>query len=380
MKNILIIYDQVDNTVEVNLTNLRALFDVDYLSIQCQLSKLVTKHDLDVCDVCVAIRPSSLYSYNIAKTVKSSGRKLATLFDDDLLNISKLSSLFWRIIYMKSCLALSDCVITGNAYIQESYKQYAPHAFFLLSNTFVRESDILPVQPIKDVIKIVYAAGRDHTPLFDEFIKPEIETILKKYGDKVELHIMGIEPDLAGIDDSCRIIRHQPRSYEAYMEFMRNSHFDIGLAPLHNDSFSNKKYFRKYIDYAQFGVLGLYSRCLPYTLVVKDGYNGLYVDNTPQEWYKAITYAIDNIASLKSLVQNSQEHLLKEFSYGAVKNHFLEELTPLLNNNSVASDVVYRKSSFGSLLYELKFRYYQVKASVLAEGLEKTIKKIICKV
>jgi len=377
MKNILIIYDQIDNTVEVNLTILRALFDVDYLSIQCQFSKSVTKHDLNGCDVCLAIRPSSLYSYNIAKSIKASGRKLVTLFDDDLLNITKSSSLFWRIKYMKSCLALSDCVIIGNAHIQESYKQYAPHALFVLSNTFVRESDILPVQPAGDVVKIVYAAGRDHTPLFDEFVKPEIETILKKYGDKVELHIMGIEPDLSGIDDSCRIIRHQPRSYEAYMEFMCKNHFDIGLAPLHDDSFSNKKYFRKYIDYAQFGVLGLYSKCLPYTLVVKDGYNGLYVGNTPKEWYKSITYAIDNIASLKSLVQNSQEHLLNEFSYSAVKKHFLEELSPLLNNNSVASDVAYKKSFAGSALYEFKFRYYQVKASILAEGVVKTIRKII---
>lgn len=380
MKNILIIYDQIDNTVEVNLAIFRAFFDVDFYTTTCKLSKSVSEQDLIGCDLCFAIRPSGLYSLNIARAIKSSGISLVTLFDDDLLNIPKTSSLFWRIKYMKECMSLSDCVVSGNKQLLESYRPIAPNALFVQTNTFVRESDILPVQPVKDIIKIVYAAGKDHTPLFDEFIKPEIETVLKKYGDKVELHIMGIEPDLSGIDDSCRIIRHQPRSYEAYMEFMRNSHFDIGLAPLHDDGFSNKKYFRKYIDYAQFGVLGLYSRCLPYTLVVKDGYNGLYVDNTPQEWYKAITYAIDNIASLKSLVQNSQEHLLKEFSYGAVKNHFLEELTPLLNNNSVASDVVYRKSSFGSLLYELKFRYYQVKASVLAEGLEKTIKKIICKV
>lgn len=376
MKNILIIYDQIDNTVEVNLAIFRAFFDVDFYTTTCKLSKSVSEQDLIGCDLCFAIRPSGLYSLNIARAIKSSGISLVTLFDDDLLNIPKTSSLFWRIKYMKECMSLSDCVVSGNKQLLESYRPIAPNALFVQTNTFVRESDILPVQSVKDIIKIVYAAGKDHTPLFDEFIKPEIETVLKKYGDKVELHIMGIEPDLSGIDDSCRIIRHQPRSYEAFMEFMRNSHFDIGLAPLHDDGFSNKKYFRKYIDYAQFGVLGLYSRCLPYTLVVKDGYNGVLVDNSAKAWREALVYTIDNIASQKSLVQNSQNHLRKDFSYQSVKTRFLNEIDSLFRNESKKHDLHYKKNCIDGLLYELKFRYHQVKSHVETEGFAKTFCKV----
>ena len=248
MKNILIIYDQIENTVEVNLAIFRAFFDVDYLTTTCKLSKSVSHQDLDNCDLCFAIRPSSMYSLDIARAIKSSGRYFVTLFDDDLLNIPRTSSLFWRVKYMKECMSLSDCVISGNNQLLESYKSLAPNALFVLTNTFVRESDILPVQQASDVVRIVYAAGRDHTALFDEYVKPLLGDILKKYKEKVELHIMGIEPDLSDVDDSHNIIRHQPRTYDAYKEFMRKNHFDIGLAPLHDDSFSNKKYFRKYIE------------------------------------------------------------------------------------------------------------------------------------
>ena len=63
---------------------------------------------------------------------------------------------------------------------------------------------------------------------------------------------------------------------------MKESNFNIGFAPLDNTYFANRKYFNKYIEYTKFGILGMYSNTMPYTLIVKDKENGILVDNSSE--------------------------------------------------------------------------------------------------
>lgn len=376
MARFIIIYEQLDNTVEVNLAGLKEFFNIGDVTTRYLLSKDVKELDLNWCDACYAIRPSSVYTLNIARVIKASGRLFISLFDDDLLNISKSSSLYWRVKYMKSCMMSSDAILTGNPQLIESYKQIAPKIKFILSQTFVLESDIQPIREVGDVIKISYVASRDHTELFETYIRPIIDDVLA-LSPKIELHLMGVDPDLSHIRSCNQIISHPVRSYEAYKFFMRSNHFDIGLAPLNDDDFSNKKYFRKYIDYAEFGVLGLYSNCLPYTLVVKDGYNGILVDNDVKEWKKALIYAVDNISSMKGIVRNSQNHLRSDFSLNNVRNQFWSELDPVISKKRHKCEVSYHISFYEKFVYSNRVRYNRLASHIRGDGFIKTAKLLL---
>lgn len=376
MTKFLIIYDQIDNTVEVNLAAIKEIFDREDVVLRHKLTRMVSKFDLNWCDACYAIRPSSIYAQSIAKALKSANRFFISLFDDDLLNISKTSSLYWRVKYMRCCLRLSDYVVACNPAIIKDYKEVSPESHFVLSQAYVQEKDILPVQDVSDKIKMVYCAGRDHTELFETFILPSLEEVLS-VDKNIELHLMGVEPDLSNVSHKEQIISHRPRTYESYKNFMKAGHFDIGLAPLYDDAFSNRKYYRKYIDYAEFGVLGLYSNCMPYTFVVKDGYNGIMVESSVQAWSEALFKAVENISSLKALVKNSQDHLRDEFSLDTVKGAFWEEIYGILVSKMEKKEVYYRCGYFTKLVYRFLVNYHRLKAHVVSDGLWETIRQLI---
>ena len=84
MSKVLITYERGNNTTDVNLASFRLLFS--HMSIQWREKKttLVSHSDLLWCDVCLAIRPNSVYSQRIAEVAKKTGIFYIVSFDDDL--------------------------------------------------------------------------------------------------------------------------------------------------------------------------------------------------------------------------------------------------------------------------------------------------------
>lgn len=377
MIKILVIYEQINNTIEVNLSVLKIILHQKDIKQRYKMSKDVSEMDLNWCDICYSMRPSSIYTLNIGKLIRDTGRIFITAFDDDLLNLPKHNSGSWCIKYTRECLSLSDLVIMCNPVLASAYQSLYPHINVAIIHALVNEQDIIPVGDENDVVKIVYAAGADHTAVFDSLIKPVLDKVFEKSDCKIELHLMGVCPNLSQLKYKENIKFHHPRPLEEYKKFMRNYCFDIGLAPLHDDSFSNKKYFRKYIDYAEFGIAGIYSNCAPYTFVVKDSYNGILVDNNPDSWYEAIVWAIDNLPSMKAMARNSQNHLRKDFSVSAIQSQFYSQIYPLLERLTSRSTIYYHRKHINEVIFEVRMIYHQIKSHILSDGFIGTSKIIM---
>ena len=112
-------------------------------------------------------------------------------------------------------------------------------------------------------------------------------------------------------------LKHIPYQdgYDAYTASMAKANWDIGLAPMPKTDFHRCKYFNKYVEYASFGIVGIYSNLEPYTYGIKDRVNGLLVNNTTDDWYNAISELIEN------------EKLRKEISLNCLKE--ANEIYPL---------------------------------------------------
>lgn len=82
MSKVLITYERGNNTTDVNLASFRLLFS--HMSIQWREKKttLVSHSDLLWCDVCLAIRPNSVYSQRIAEVAKKTGIFYIVSFDE----------------------------------------------------------------------------------------------------------------------------------------------------------------------------------------------------------------------------------------------------------------------------------------------------------
>lgn len=318
MGKVLIEFEKNDNTTEVDTAYFEAIFSqCKCIDFKIKRVKEISSHDLNWCDVYIAIRPLSIYSLETARKVKEAGAFYIAFFDDDLLNTDVNPAWKWKVKYAKACLECADIVIGANPVLVEEYAQFTKTKRYAILNSAVTEEDILPVEPAEDKVKIVYAAGRDHVHFFYKYIKPIINSFLQENHERVTINFVGVEPELTEIEhkECFHFVPLMP--YEKYNQFMRENRFDIGLAPLTDMPFENRKYFNKFIEYSKIGTLGLYSNCLPYTLVVRDKENGLLVNNDTGNWLKALEECVNDIELVKRCAKNAQKLLRDKFTIEA---------------------------------------------------------------
>lgn len=375
MKKILIIYEQVDATVVVNLAGLRQILEKEDLR-EC-LSRDVKKNDLQWCDICLAIRPNSIYTIEIGKAILRSKRCFITLFDDDLLNFPKGNSNRWKSKYARLCLKLSPYVICSNPSLVSQYSKISPSSKFVIVHAHVVEKDILPVVEVKDNIKIVYPAGGDHAELFETYIKPSIDKLYEKHKGRLQFCLIGVNPDIKGVKHKECITTVKHMSLQNYNQYMKDHRYDIGIAPLHDNPFCNMKYFNKYIEYSKCGIIGLYSNCLPYTYVVKNGVNGILVNNAIGDWYDALDNSITHCAELKRMVINAQNQLRKDFSKEGVQESIYKELECLSSIKQKYDSIFLKKHFINGIIFELRCLYHKFSAHLKQEGIRGTLIRII---
>lgn len=284
----------------------------------------VTQKDLNWCNVYIAVRPNTPSSLAIAQKITASGRLYIVYFDDDLLN--RKGALGWRIKCGIKCLKLADIVLGANELLCKEYAQYTKTQQYYVLNTPVEEKEYSKPHRIGDRIQFVYAAGRDHGIFFEKLLKPILREFLEKYHNRVHFTFIGVEPDIktVGYADCFSFIPLMP--LDRYTHFMRSQQFNVGLAPLDQHSFSQRKYFNKYIEYTKAGIAGIYSDNLPYTLIVQDAVNGYLVDNTSEAWLAAITYIVDHPYEIQGLIINAQKILRQKFNLNNIASNFLNSI------------------------------------------------------
>jgi len=89
-------------------------------------------------------------------------------------------------------------------------------------------------------------------------------------------------------------------SWHGFPELMFKLGWDVGLAPLVDEPFNHGKSHIKWFDYSMVGIPTIASKVYPYCEPIQgvetivNGKTGLLVENTPDEWYKAIESVIIN--------------------------------------------------------------------------------------
>lgn len=375
MSKVLIEFEKNNSTTEVNTAYFAAIFSqCSGINFKIKRVKEISSDDLNWCDVYLAIRPLSIYSLEIARKIKEAGVFYIAFFDDDLLNTDANPARKWKVKYAKACLECADIVIGANPILVEEYAQISKTKRYAILNSAVEETDILPVEPVEDKVKIVYAAGRDHVHFFYEYIKPIINSFLQENHKKVTINFVGVEPELTGIEhkECFRFVPLMP--YEKYNRFMRENRFDIGLAPLTDMPFENRKYFNKFMEYSKIGTLGLYSNCLPYTLVVRDKENGLLVNNDTDSWLKALQECVNDIELVKRCAGNAQKLLRDKFTIEVAVRACQTLLPEIETYRRPSGSVVQLKNSYGKhAIFDARDVYSKFIYHIHNDGLSKTL-------
>jgi glycosyltransferase involved in cell wall biosynthesis len=97
-------------------------------------------------------------------------------------------------------------------------------------------------------------------------------------------------------------------------EIFPNLNFDIALGPLTDAIFNKSKSDIKWQESTRLGAAFIGSNIRPYAETVKHGVDGLIVENTEEDWYKALKKLVEDETYRKKLVTNARKRLDKEFA------------------------------------------------------------------
>ncbi len=264
------------------------------LNYKFVISHFINKRNVEWADIIIFLRSDSDIDAYVSKIAKKAGKKLIYVMDDDLLNVPNyLSSSPYYLLpstqkNIRSIMSNCDTFLTPSPVLREKYGKNFEHTYLIPEPSLNR----INKKEENEKVKIGFAGSIDRAQDLNVLLKDAITEIVNKYGESIEIEFMGAKPNF--VDELG--LKHLPYQdgYDAYTAYMAKCNWDIGLAPMPESEFHRCKYFNKYVEYASFGIAGIYSNLEPYTFGIRDKENGLLVNNTTKDWVDAISRLIDD--------------------------------------------------------------------------------------
>lgn len=349
------------------------------LNYQFVISHFINKKNIEWADIIVFLRSDSDIDAYVSKIARRKGKHLVYVLDDDILNVPKyISSAPYYLLpstqnNIKTIMSNCDTFLTSSPVLLEKYGKNFKNSF-LIDEPSLNSID---KKGKNEKIKIGFAGSIDRAQDLNEILQDAITRIVEKYGNSIDIEFMGAKPDFV---DKLGL-RHLPYQdgYDTYTAFMSRCNWDIGLAPMPDSDFHECKYYNKYIEYASFGIAGIYSNLKPYTFGIKGTFNGLLVNNDTESWYQAICELIENEELRKNISNNCLAEAKNKYNLDLIANDYLEKITysyKKLENQVSIPDLTLAKS-----IIFFKRVYRKVKEQGLnfpkwlKEKLEKKIKE-----
>lgn len=335
MTNVLLIYESLEPTNQELYKLLSYLSDNRVFSLRRKACMEISKHDIDWCDIVISVRSTSDYESRLSKYAKKLSKFWITALDDDFLSLGDNYGCDIkgysneRKEQLKKVLGNSNCLLTGNKLLAEKYTYIGNIPRYAMINTPVDCSSMIVPKNNNGKVKIVYYVNDGTRNMFDLYIRPVFERLCELYRDKVALYFLAVHPDLSEYEDKLEIHYVSHMNFDAFLKYIAEARFDIGLAPLDNNGFSRYKYFNKYIEYTRAGIVGIYSDCPLYRQVIVDGYNGLLCDNIADEWICAIEKLINDSELRVKMASNAQCYAKDNFDVKNITQKLLKDVPEL---------------------------------------------------
>lgn len=173
-----------------------------------------------------------------------------------------------------------------------------------------------PKQDIRkkdDIVRIGFIGTPSHIQDL-QLIKPAIDKIIKKYGKRVTVEVIGgfqrnLQQPLFGESIGLPINNDYPR----FVEWLhKRVNWDIAIIPLVDDAFNASKSHLKFLECTALGMSCICSDVPSYRNIVRHGKNGLLTKNTTRGWYKSLEKLINNKDLRQSLTDQAYQELIQQ--------------------------------------------------------------------
>lgn len=256
----------------------------------------------DQADTLVFQRTSSLAALQDIERYKTEKRIVYDL-DDNVWNLNPASPAFGYynrpriLINIEHALRLADVVTTSTKELAERLLRHNKNVVVIPNYLPDRYWNVEKRETVR--LTIGWAGSVTH---WDDLrmISKVVEQVLDEFPD--------VELALAGMDAypfrHSRIKKLEPVKLEEYPELL--AQFDIGLAPLADDSFNECKSDLKFLEYAAVGIPVIASRVAAYSGSISNGVNGFLAKNH-KDWLTYLRRLIEDQALRKSIGSKAKE-------------------------------------------------------------------------
>lgn len=379
--NVLLIYEQFIASVRLcGYEQLRYLEQEGKIRFQHGLDTEITAGQCQWADIIVFVRSATWLDYKIALENKKRGKMIVYVLDDDLLHLpaqyassryygqaSVRRRIWW---FLKNC----DVLASPSAYLLKKYKSCAGRVVRMeepcLKNSVAGTYRLAEQDWTSRKLKIGFAGSIDRSGEVAKILQEALVRFYEQHKHEVELEFMGIKPAFA--QELGLVCEPYEEDYEAYQKKFLQRNWDIGLAPMPDTSFHRAKHYNKYMEYASIGCVGIYSKVMPYTQVIRSFQNGILCENTVQGWLDALEWCLYHPAECVKIQKNLEQDMERRFSIAAVSYQLAGQMPELFDyqarQNRACAIWAYRITGMLIRGIEFLFRY---KSSVFKKLAEK---------
>jgi hypothetical protein len=168
-----------------------------------------------------------------------------------------------------------------------------------------------------------------------------LQQILRDYAGRVEAHFLGFQPaEFRGMPDTH--YRKYTPNYNRYLHRFSQAGYDIGLAPMLDDSFHRAKTNNKFREYGACEIAGIYSDVPLYSEWIENGATGLLVENTAEAWYSAMAKLIEDPGLRRQISQLTCDKIKELYSEERFEQHWWEQIQSILSQptGKISSEVI----------------------------------------
>ncbi len=180
-------------------------------------------------------------------------------------------------------------------------------------------------------LKIIYATSRIEDSQQNIF-NQALRNIAKTYLSRVEVYFWGapiVDDELKELDN---VFYLAPiHNYEEFIQKFYEMGFDIGLAPIFGGRFFNSKTNNKYREYAACNIAGIYSNEDLYKSCIINDENGILVNNTSLDWYKAIEKLILNDALRVKIIENANKDISLNYTFESYYKKWMNSINEAIS-------------------------------------------------
>ena len=163
----------------------------------------VKLHDLKWCDTVLFVRSTSYIEYGLIKLCKKLGKYCIYTIDDDLLSLDdsygKDGEGYWdgRKKAIVKILRQADLFLGVNELLAKKYLEIGKIPKYALTYTIIEENELFQTRQVgenREKIKVALYVNDGTTGIFEQFIRPVLPLLCKRYPGRIVLYLMASSP------------------------------------------------------------------------------------------------------------------------------------------------------------------------------------------